>query len=143
MWALRGHRLVSLIYGRRLASPGSSKIRSLALVTSCLGLFPFVSTVLSSFHIIMILVSAPSSYFTLAVSMREVLCVGYTPREWDPRSLQSILNGLLYFRPLKWSPLFSILVNNVTKFYNECWKFGANLFSISSDVVNCPILRFK
>ena len=63
----------------------------------------------------MILLSASSSYFTLAVPMHEVPCVGYTPHAWDPRSLQSIRNGLMYFRPLnslvpKWSPLFSILV---------------------------------
>ena len=44
----------------------------------------------------MILVSASFSYFTLAVSMREVSCLGYTPRAWDLRSLQSILDGLLY-----------------------------------------------
>ena len=29
--------------------------------------------------------------------MREVYCVGYTPRVWDPRSLQSILDVSLYF----------------------------------------------
>ena len=30
--------------------------------------------------------------------MREVSCVGYTPRAWDPRSLQSILDVSLVFR---------------------------------------------
>ena len=29
--------------------------------------------------------------------MREVSCVGYTPRAWDPRSLWSMVNDLLYF----------------------------------------------
>ena len=70
---------------------------------------------ISYYSITLILVYASFSYFTLAVSMREVPCVGYTPRAWDPRSPQSILNSLLYFRPLnsivpKWVPLFSILV---------------------------------
>ena len=46
------------------------------------------------------IVSAPTSSFTLAVSMREVNCAGYTPA-WDPRSLQSMLNGLLYFSLLQ------------------------------------------
>ena len=45
----------------------------------------------------MILVSAFSSHFTLAVPMSEVSCVEYTLRAWDPRSLQSMLNGVLYF----------------------------------------------
>ena len=44
-----------------------------------------------------ILVSISSSSFVLAVPMREVYCVGYTFRAWHPRSLQSILNGPLYF----------------------------------------------
>ena len=35
--------------------------------------------------------------FTLAVINRQVSCFGYTPREWDRRTLQSMLNGLLYF----------------------------------------------
>ena len=35
-----------------------------------------------------ILVSVPSCSFTLVVLMREVYCVIYTPRAWDPRSLQ-------------------------------------------------------
>ena len=42
-----------------------------------------------------------SSCFTLAVPMREVSCVGYTPRAWDPRSLQSMLNGPAYFGRLQ------------------------------------------
>ena len=36
--------------------------------------------------ITMILASASSSCFTLAVPMRDVPCVEYTPRAWDPRS---------------------------------------------------------
>ena len=44
-----------------------------------------------------ILVSASSSCFTLTVLMREVSCVGYTPRAWNPRPLYAMLNGLLYF----------------------------------------------
>ena len=38
-----------------------------------------------------------SYYFTLVVPMREVSCVGYTHRAWEPRSLLSMLNGHLYF----------------------------------------------
>ena len=41
--------------------------------------------------------SASFSYFVYAAPMHEVSCVGYTPRTWDPRSLLSMLNGLLYF----------------------------------------------
>ena len=57
---------------------------------------------LPSFHIsyyspAITLVSASSSCFILAVSMCEVYCVGYTPRAWDPHSLQSMLNCPLYF----------------------------------------------
>ena len=44
----------------------------------------------------MILVSA-SFCFTLAVPMREVSCVEYTPRAWDPRSLQSTQNSPAYY----------------------------------------------
>ena len=62
---------------------------SLALVGPCLGLSSFVPTFLFQ-------IPSPS-YFTLTVSMREVYRVGYTPRAWDPRSLQSIPDGSLYF----------------------------------------------
>ena len=41
--------------------------------------------------------SALTSSFTLTVPMREVSCVEYSPRAWDPRSLQSILDVPLYF----------------------------------------------
>ena len=51
-----------------------------------------------------ILVSAPTFSFALAVSMREVYCVGYTPRGWDPCSLQSILDVPLYFRRVVMDP---------------------------------------
>ena len=37
------------------------------------------------------------SYFTLAVPMREVSCVGYTLRSWNLRTILSMLSGLLYF----------------------------------------------
>ena len=76
--------------------------RALALFRPCLGLLPFVPTILSSIllttPLTIILESAPSSCFTLAVPMRGVSCVGYTPITWDPRSLQSMLNGPLYLR---------------------------------------------
>ena len=72
------------------------------LVRPCLGLFIFVPTLLSSsffyYFFAIILVSAPSSSFILAVPMREVYCVRYIPRAWDPRSLQSILDVSLIIR---------------------------------------------
>ena len=43
-----------------------------------------------------VLASASSSYFFLAIPMREVSCMGYIPRAWDPRSLQCILDCPLY-----------------------------------------------
>ena len=69
------------------------------------GTFPPYSAHVS-FHIsynslTIILVSAPTVSFALAVSMREVYCVEYTPRAWDPRSLQSILDVPLYFGVLQ------------------------------------------
>ena len=79
--------------------------RSLALIMPCLEL-PSYSAHVPFFHIsyyslTTIVVSAPTSSFILAVSMREVYCVGYTPHAWDPRSLQSILDVPLYFGPLQ------------------------------------------
>ena len=49
----------------------------------------------------MTLVSASSSYLTLAVPMLEVSFVGYTSRAWDLSSLKSILDGPLYFGALQ------------------------------------------
>ena len=77
-------------------------VRTLTLVRPCLGLF-YLRAYIPFFHIsyssTMILVSASSSCFALAVPMREVSCVGYTPRAWDPSSLQSIHTpGPLVFR---------------------------------------------
>ena len=62
------------------------------LVRPCLGFFHLYSAHVPSFHISyycfnIILVAASSSFFTLTVLMREVYCVEYTPRAWDPRSL--------------------------------------------------------
>ena len=71
----------------------SMMVRSSGQVRPYLGLFfqiPYYSLAI-------ILVSASSSCFTLAVPLREVSCLGYTPRAWDTRSLQSMLNGPLYF----------------------------------------------
>ena len=86
----------------------SSIVKSSALVRFCLGLSPPYSVHVPSFHIsyysLIILVSAPSSCFTLAVPMREVYCVEYTPCAWDPRSLQSILDVPLYFRRVVMDP---------------------------------------
>ena len=46
---------------------------------------------ISYYSLAIILMSASSSCFTHDVLMREVPYVGYTPRAWYPRSLQSIL----------------------------------------------------
>ena len=48
---------------------------------------------ISYYSLAIILVSVSSSFITLAIPMREVFCVGYTPRAWDPRYLQAILDG--------------------------------------------------
>ena len=60
--------------------------------TSFFTRFPFFLISYSS----TIVVYASSSSFSLAVPMREESCVGYTPSVWDLRSLQSILNALIY-----------------------------------------------
>ena len=60
-----------------------------------------------SYYRAIILVSS-SSCIILAVLMREVSCVGYIPRTWDPRSLQPILDGPLYFEA-KWLTVEALL----------------------------------
>ena len=70
---------------------GSSIVRSLALVGPCFGTFLLRAHVtffqISYYSPTIIFVSAFSSCFALAVPMREVSCVGYTPRACDSRSL--------------------------------------------------------
>ena len=83
-----------------LSSLGELYSYVLSASQALFGTFPPYSAHVPSFHIsyyslTIILVSVPSSSFTLAVSMREVYCVGYTPRAWDP---QSILDIPLVFR---------------------------------------------
>ena len=89
--------------------------------------FPCYSAYVPSFQIsyysrAIILVSA-SYCFTLDVLMLEVSCVGYTPRAWDPRFLQSILDGPLYIEA-KWLNVWSVAsldrcsINHETKFKN-------------------------
>ena len=79
----------------------------------------------------MILVSASSSYVTLAVSMREVSCVGCTLRAWDPHSLFSILKGTLYFcllqRLLLASYIIIIIYNPVNFKFSTQSKNGMAL----------------
>ena len=50
----------------------------------------------------------------ITVLMREILCVGYTPRPNDPRSLQPILDGLLYFET-KWLSRSRSAVGSISK----------------------------
>ena len=81
----------------------------LALVRTLFETFHPYSARVASFHIsyyslTIILVSAPTFSFTLAVPICEVYCVGYAPRAWDPRSLQSILDVPLYFRRVVMDP---------------------------------------
>ena len=71
-------------------------VRSLALVRPCLGLFPLVSTFVSSIYVLFHFYYYSHVCFTLAVHMREVSCVGFTLRAWEPLSLLSMLN-YLYF----------------------------------------------
>ena len=76
---------------------GCSIVKASALVRLCLGFFSFRDHIpffqISYYSLAIILVSAFFSSFTLAVPMREVSCVGYEPRAWDPCSLQPILDG--------------------------------------------------
>ena len=78
----------------RLSSLGSSVVKS--STRPYLRLSLIVPTISYS-SLAIILVSTVSSCFTLAVFMHEVFCVGYTLCARDPRSLLSMLNGLLYF----------------------------------------------
>ena len=91
---------------RQFASPRSSV---LALVRSCLGLFPIV---VPTFLFSIFLTLSQLFWFLLlplAVPMREVPCVGYTLCAWDLRSPWSILDVLyfsirisLYVRSVGW-----------------------------------------
>ena len=70
---------INLCWGDSLPS-GSSIVRFLALVRPCLGDFPPNSAHDPSiFYALLLLffVSVSSSYFTLAVSVRGVSCIGY------------------------------------------------------------------
>ena len=70
-----------------IATHGSIIASSLSLLQDT----PPYSAHVPFFHISyysrIILVRVSSSYFTFAVPMREVSCVGYTPRAWGPRPL--------------------------------------------------------
>ena len=62
---------------------------------------------ISDYSITITLVSAPSSYFIYPYCShaRDIYCVGYTSRAWDPRSLESILDVPLVFRSFATSSL--------------------------------------
>ena len=86
--ALRGHRLgyrlgylVSLIYGTGTCVPRGAPL------CAHVSFFHVSFFHVSYYSLAMILVSASSSCFTVAVSIREVYCVRYEPRAWDPSSL--------------------------------------------------------
>ena len=92
--ALRGHRLgyrlgqlVGLIYGR--VTRGALQL-GLVWDFLLLARFPFFQISWNTLLLLLCLLLPP------AVPMRKVYCVGYTPRAWDPRSLQSMLNDYLY-----------------------------------------------
>ena len=84
-------QLFSMIYGRDVVTLGMLSCQSL------LGSFPILATFLSSRFPNSILSFLSDSYsnITLAGSMRDLLCVGYTPRAWDHRFLQSTHNNII------------------------------------------------
>ena len=75
-----------------LSSLGELDSQVLSVYQALFGTIPLRLNVplfqISYYFIVITLVSAPTSYFTLVVPMREVYCVGYTPRAQDSRSLQ-------------------------------------------------------
>ena len=82
--------MAAVLYGKQL-----SVVQILSASQVLFEIFPLRAHVPSShisYYSRIILVSVSSSSFTLAVPMRRVSSVGYTPRAWDPRSLQSLLN---------------------------------------------------
>ena len=99
--ALRGHRLgcrlylvVSLIHGRGTrAHRGSYIVGSLALARPCLGLFPLIAPtfLFSSFHSTLSLFCLLFPLFPCAKYPVWDTC---TLRAWNPRSLQSTLDGI-------------------------------------------------
>ena len=100
-------QLVSRIYGRETRVPrGAQQVdhqRQSGLVWDFFPFAPaffssrFLTTLALFLFLLLPLPSPPTSSFTLVVSIREVQCVRYTPRIWDPHSHQSMLNGPLYF----------------------------------------------
>ena len=109
-------RLVSLIIWQ-----GELYRQIISVSQALFGTFPLRIQVpffhISYYSLTIILVSAPSSCFTLAVPMREVYCVRYTPRAWDPRSLYSLYQMLpLFFRRVAMDPqnAYSITITNTT-----------------------------
>ena len=84
-------QLISLIYGRGDSRPSKRYIvrflqRQLGLVQDYSSSIIVSSFLPAMFHII-----------RLFIHMREVSCVRYTARAWDPRSLQPMLNDFVYF----------------------------------------------
>ena len=82
------------------------------------GTFPPFSAHVLFFHIsyylTITLVSAPASFFSLAVPMHEVYCVGYSPRAWAPRSLQSMLDDSFYSRLVVMDPQSARITTTTT-----------------------------
>ena len=83
----------------RAAPPGEPCSQHLSASWASFGIFPLCAHIpcfqISYYSFCIILASATSSCFTLAVPMRDLSCVGYTLCAWDPRSLSSIQS--LYF----------------------------------------------
>ena len=104
LFLLEGPQIRLVIYynlWQEDSHPSESSIsRSLALIWPCLELFPLlVPTFLPSIFrttLYLLFLSTPSS--PLLRFHARLYCVGYTPRAWDLRSLQSILDVFpLYF----------------------------------------------
>ena len=73
---------------------------ALSLYLNCSDLFHFVFIFLSCrflYHRLRLFWCIILYFFTFAVPIRQISCVGYTPRALDPRPLQSMLDNLLYF----------------------------------------------
>ena len=85
---LPGNSVVVVVDGGRYeVAEGSSEKYSGAAAAQVPTFLPYRFLTEFLLLVCIIFVSASSSCFTLAVPMREVHCVRYAPRAWDPRPL--------------------------------------------------------
>ena len=70
--------------------------------------------------------------------MRKVYCVGYTPRPWDPRYLQAILECPLYFEQKN---IFRVVSESVSDVFISVKAFKALLdFYWASDALSKQVI---